>query len=69
MSPPFRIAYCRTTGLHTQLRLTLIKVLPSLKYILTGCKEFGVYIGWRKYLYECTPIGYVNLWNKKCSYA
>ncbi len=25
-------------------------------------KEFGVRIGWRKYLYECTPFGYVNLW-------
>ncbi len=24
--------------------------------------RFGVRIGWRKYLYECTPLGYVNLW-------
>ncbi len=23
--------------------------------------RFGVRIGWRKYLYECTPFGYVNL--------
>ncbi len=23
--------------------------------------RFGVCIGWRKYLYECTPFGYVNL--------
>ncbi len=26
--------------------------------------RFGVRIGWRKYLYECTPFGYVNLWNE-----
>ena len=25
--------------------------------------RFGVRIGWGKYLYECTPFGYVNLWN------
>ena len=24
--------------------------------------RFGVRTGWRKYLYECTPFGYVNLW-------
>ncbi len=23
--------------------------------------RFGVRIGWRKYLYECTPFEYVNL--------
>ncbi len=23
--------------------------------------RFGVRIGWRKYMYECTPFGYVNL--------
>ena len=32
-------------------------------YAWTGGKEFGVHIGLRKYLYECTPFGYVNLWN------
>ncbi len=26
--------------------------------------RFGVRIGWRKYLYECTPFGYLNLWFK-----
>ena len=31
------------------------------KYAWAGGKEFGVRIGWRKYLYECTPFGYVNL--------
>ncbi len=25
-------------------------------------RTFGVNIGWRKYLYECMPFWYVNLW-------
>ncbi len=32
------------------------------EYAWAGGKEFVVRIGWRKYLYECTPFGYVNLW-------
>ncbi len=32
-------------------------------HVRAGGKEFGVHIGWRKYLYECTSFGYVNLWN------
>ncbi len=32
------------------------------EYAWAGGKEFGVHIGWRKYLYEFTPFGYVNLW-------
>ena len=31
------------------------------EYALAGGKEFGTNIGWRKYLYECPPFGYVNL--------
>ncbi len=31
--------------------------------------RFGVRIGWRKYLYECTPFGYVNLWAIPCLVA
>ena len=32
------------------------------EYAWAGGKEFCVRIGWRKYLYACTPFGYVNLW-------
>ncbi len=39
------------------------KVVMTAEYAWAGGKEFGVHIGWRKYLYECTPFGYVNLWN------
>ncbi len=53
-------------------RRTLIQVLTPLKFLcyllmnifgkMNICmSRFGVRIGWRKYLYECTPFGYVNL--------
>ncbi len=45
-------------------RRTLIQVLPFLKFLcyLLMHEQIGVRIGWRKYLYECTPFGYANLW-------
>ncbi len=44
---PMRTPWCTHTGLIAGL--------------IAGGKEFGVHIGWRKYLYECTPFGCVNL--------
>ncbi len=32
------------------------------EYAWADGKGFGVRIGWRKYMYECTHFGYVNLW-------
>ncbi len=34
--------------------------LGGVYYSWVSGKEFGVRIGWRKYLYECTPFGYVT---------
>ncbi len=49
-------------------RRTPIQVLPICKFfcyllITNICiSVIGVRIGWRKYLNECTPFGYVSLW-------
>ena len=66
------------TQVYIHKRCTLIQVLPPLKVGPMRCWflgkicmsgqqkdrwiEFGVSIGWRKYLYECTHFAYVNLW-------
>ena len=39
------------------------------EYAWADGKEFGVRIGWRMYLYECTPFGYVNLWYKNSAWT
>ncbi len=58
-----------STRLHTQKAYThtgtsspQILMLSAHAYMHFACmSRFGVRIGWRKYLYECTPFEYVNL--------
>ncbi len=59
-------AMTHTTGLHTQKAYTHTgtsspQILLLSAHAYTHEKELGVCIGLRKYLYECTPFGYVNL--------
>ncbi len=39
------------------------------EYAWRGGKEFGIRIGWRKYLYECTTFGYVDLWIRPITFC
>ncbi len=61
------IHFPQFSGLHTQKAYThtgtssKILLLSALRqkgeYAWAGGKEFGVRIGWRKYVYECTLSG------------